>query len=71
MKSRRKVLDAMTSIEACISDFVFGHLEAKNILVEDMIEPSVGINAGHRGGVRRGFSDGTTVERRRVDNKGR
>ena len=37
--------------------------------VEEVRIP-VGINAG-RGGVRWGFSDGTTVERRRVDNKGR
>ena len=48
--------------------FVFGHLEAKPS-VEEVKNP-VGINAG-RGGVRWGFSDGTTVERRRVDNKGR
>ena len=46
--------------------FVFDHLEAKSP-VEDVKNP-VGINAG-RGGVRWGFSDGTTVERRRVDNK--
>ena len=48
--------------------FVFDHLEAQ-LPVEDVKNP-VGINAG-RGGVRWGFSDGTTVERRRVDNKGR
>ena len=48
--------------------FVFDHLEAKPP-IEDVKNP-VGINAG-RGGVRWGFSDGTTVERRRVDNKGR
>ena len=46
--------------------FVFGHLEAKPP-VEDMKNP-VGINAG-RGGVRWGFSDGSTIERRRVDSK--
>ena len=46
--------------------FVFNHLEAKP-QVQDMKNP-VGINAG-RGGVRWGFSDGTTVERRRQDNK--
>ena len=48
--------------------FVFDHLETKPP-IEDVKNP-VGINAG-RGGVRWGFSDGTTVERRRVDNKGR
>ena len=48
--------------------FVFDHLEAKP-LIEEVRNP-VGINAG-RGGVRWGFSDGSTVERRRVDNKGR
>ena len=48
--------------------FVFDHLEAQ-LPVEEVRNP-VGINAG-RGGVRWGFSDGTTVERRRVDNKGR
>ena len=46
--------------------FVFDHLEAKPP-IEDVKNP-VGINAG-RGGVRWGFSDGTTVERRRQDNK--
>ena len=46
--------------------FVFNHLEAKPP-VEDMKNP-VGINAG-RGGVRWGFSDGSTIERRRVDSK--
>ena len=48
--------------------FVFDHLEAKPP-IEDVKNP-VGINAG-RSGVRWGFSDGTTVERRRVSNKGR
>ena len=48
--------------------FVFDHLEAKPP-IEDVKNP-VGINAG-RGGVRWGFSDGSTIERRRVDNKGR
>ena len=48
--------------------FVFDHLEAQ-LPVEEVRNP-VGINAG-RGGVRWGFSDGTTVERRRQDNKGR
>ena len=48
--------------------FVFDHLEAKPP-IEDVKNP-VGINAG-RGGVRWGFSDGSTVGRRRVDNKGR
>ena len=46
--------------------FVFDHLETKPP-VEEVKNP-VGINAG-RGGVRWGFSDGTTVERRRQDNK--
>ena len=46
--------------------FVFDHLEAKPP-IENVKNP-VGINAG-RGGVRWGFSDGTTVERRRQDNK--
>ena len=48
--------------------FVFDHLEAQ-LPVEEVRNP-VGINAG-RGGVRWGFSDGSTVGRRRVDNKGR
>ena len=48
--------------------FVFDHLEAKPP-IEDVKNP-VGINAG-RGGVRWGFSDGSTVGRRRVDDKGR
>ena len=48
--------------------FVFDHLEAKPP-IEDVKNP-VGINAG-RGGVRWGFSDGNTVGRRRVDDKGR
>ena len=45
---------------------VFGHLEAKPPI--EYVKNPVGIKAG-RGGVRLGFSDGTTVERRRVDNK--
>ena len=48
--------------------FVFDHLEAQ-LPVEEVKNP-VGINAG-RGGVRWGFSDGSTVGRRRVDDKGR
>ena len=48
--------------------FVFDHLEAQLPVGE--VKNPVGINAG-RGGVRWGFSDGSTVERRRVDNKGR
>ena len=48
--------------------FVFDRLESKP-WVEDVNNP-VGINAG-RGRVRWGFSDGTTIERRRVDNKAR
>ena len=48
--------------------FVFDHLSAQ-LPVEEVRNP-VGINAG-RGGVRWGFSDGSTVGRRRVDDKGR
>ena len=48
--------------------FVFDHLEAKP-QVECASKP-VGIKAG-RGGVRWGLSDGSTIERRRVDNKAR
>ena len=48
--------------------FVFDHLEAKPP-VERAKNP-VGIKAG-RGGVRWGLSDGSTIERRRVDNKAR
>ena len=44
-------------------------ISRRSSLIEEVKNP-VGINAG-RGGVRWGFSDGTTVERRRVDNKGR
>ena len=48
--------------------FVFDHLEAQLPVGE--VKNPVGINAG-RGGVRWGFSDGSTVGRRRVDDKGR
>ena len=48
--------------------FVFDHLEAKPP-VECTSNP-VGIKAG-RGGVRWGLSDGSTIERRHVDNKAR
>ena len=48
--------------------FVFDHLSAQ-LPVEEVRNP-VGINAG-RGGVRWGFSNGSTVGRRRQDNKGR
>ena len=45
--------------------FVFDHLEAKPPVEE--VKTPVGVNAG-RGRVRWGFSDGSTIERRRVDN---
>ncbi len=46
--------------------FVFDHLEAKPPVGK--VKNPVGINAG-RGRVRWGLSDGSTIERRRVDNK--
>ena len=46
--------------------FVFDHLEAKPPV--EKVKNPVGINAG-RGRVRWGLSDGSTIERRRVDNK--
>jgi len=45
--------------------FVFDHLEAKPPV--EYVNKPVGIKAG-RGGVRWGLSDGSTIERRRVDN---
>ena len=46
--------------------FVFDHLEATPPV--EKVKTPVGINAG-RGRVRWGLSDGSTIERRRVDNK--
>lgn len=46
-------------------NFTFDHLEAEPPIEE--VKNPVGINAG-RGGVRWGFSDGSTIGRRRVDN---